>query len=178
MYKRRWYDRDEGLARPITQLHMMPEAIGIVIANGLLMLAEGHYGVIQTSQKILGQEKVLALHKAQRKQRAMDQQPVIHGALLRFYMLDAQQRRKFSYDLSAMITNTLEYLQLCRKFNQVPQIETIGHLTNIYVSRDQVQTQIYLLSLHKEMGDLIVLEEEAAERKNTVHHPPRLIMDN
>lgn len=178
MQGRRWYDGDADLAGPVGRLFLLPEPIGVVIADGVLMLAEGRYDVIRRQQKHHGHEKILGLHKARQKQRSTDQHPVLYGAMVRFYMLDRMHRRLLGRDLNAMILNTADYLALCRKFDQTPRVEVIAALSNIYVSRDQYQAQIYLLALQKELEDVVVLKaSEAGEEKPARYQPPRLIID-
>jgi hypothetical protein len=149
---RRWYDSTPELKQSVGLLESFPDEIRMVVATGLVELAERKFQAdkLMSSRKSLGPDKVLGIYKSKNKRRALDREPACHQTLNYFYALSDENRLRLAKLARELATYIYRYTRACRDWEQAFLVEDVAHLARHFVDMGDEEAQRFLHALEKQ----------------------------
>lgn len=146
MNKNRWYDKDPHAAHAMELLQTFPPAVQTIIAKGVSLLADKEFKVIEMAKtyRTLGRDKVLSLHKAQRKLRRMDENPAVYKAVVHMSILSPAAQNFMVLCILELLELIGQYLKLCKQYVEVPKEDEVIKLTKAYVEEGSEEAVTFL----------------------------------
>ncbi|MGE0201101.1 MAG: hypothetical protein AB7P76_09045 [Candidatus Melainabacteria bacterium] len=145
----RWYDQSPEMSRTVKILEAMPPAVQSIIAQAIVDLAnrECHANEILQSYKSLGSEKIMALHKSQRKLRALDKNPDTFKAMTYLYVLSTENRELIALKVNELVECIRDYFQHCSENQLSPDEEQIHTVRDSYMAAGKDGARMFLQNI-------------------------------
>jgi hypothetical protein len=152
-YKLRFYEEDPSVKFSIEFLFTFPQSVQTIIARGFGQIAVRDYKAQQVlnNTKSLGKEKILALYALRQKRRTYDQNPTVHQAMGYMMVLPDDCRRGLAQRLSELSGFIYEYIKDCQLAGDIPQVEILDNLTDLYVREGSVYVSQFLKLLRTKL---------------------------
>ncbi|MBY0403597.1 MAG: hypothetical protein K2X66_06830 [Cyanobacteria bacterium] len=151
--KRRWYDKNPSMARALGFLESFPEEFHAVVAHGIMDLTNREFQAkeVVKGYRNLGKEKILGLHKSQRKLRKSDKNPNVHSAITHLYVLSPDSQLYMATLIMELVAFVSEYLQSCVRFDKEPSANELGGIVESYIEQGPEQAKKLMTEISKKM---------------------------
>lgn len=148
---RRWHDNRAELSLLIALLEEIPPEVLPLITDALTEKADQEFqvGALLNSMKSLGAEKIMALHKSQKKQRSYDQNQYTHKIANYFYMIPEAEQESFASRFLEFTAIMVEYLANCDSFELQPEEAHLRKMRDLFVSQGEIPVRDYLMEIHQ-----------------------------
>lgn len=160
--KNRWYDKRDITARAINLFETFPDNVQAIIAQGIITLANEEFEAneLMRSYKTLGKERVLSLHKSQRKLRYLDRDHTVHKAMTYLYVLSEESQDFMAKKILEMMEFITQYVKTCQTFESEPTQDDIIQVADTYIKEGVEGTEVFL----KKMKSFLSLQIENRKR--------------
>ncbi len=103
--QQRWYDREPQLAQAVNLLDSFPIETQVIIAEGVVSLAEQQCQARETATTLqsVGTDKILGLHKSQQKRRNTDHHPTLNRAMNYLYLLNPNHQQYMATQINKVL---------------------------------------------------------------------------
>lgn len=168
-YKLRFYEQDPSVKFSIEFLFTFPQSVQTIIARGFGQIAVRDYKahqVLNNETKSLGKDKILALYALRQKRRSYDKNQTVHQAMSYMMVLPEESRRSLAQRLSELSSFIYEYIKDCQIAGDIPQVEILDNLTDLYVREGSIYVSQFLKLLRTR------LEAAALAAKDTQPEKP------
>ncbi len=147
----RWYDNRPKVSRSVLLISALPPDVQSIIAKGIVTMANDEFKAHETLQSLrsLGSDKVMSLHKAQKKQRAIDTNPHMHQAMSYLYILSPENQDVLAERIIELMGFIREYFDACKKSTQEPTEKHIIDLTDSYVQSGSDEAKRFLSQIEE-----------------------------
>lgn len=153
---RRWYDDQKSLLYALSVMEKMPLPMADVLGFNLASVAEAHLAEETRlgQNPSLGTEAVIALHKAQKKQRGYDKPPNLHRMMSTHRQLSKTKQHAMAETSGQLVDCTVAYLKACQAYRQEPKLEIIESLARVFVRLGRLEAEKLLFSLQANFSKL------------------------
>jgi len=163
----RWYDQSPEMSRTVKILEAMPPSVQSIIAQAIVDLAnrECKANEILQSYKSLGSEKIMSLHKSQRKLRALDKNPDTFKAMTYLFVLSTENRELIALKVNELVDCIRDYFKHCSENQLSPDEEQINTVRDSYMAAGKDGAMLFLENVKKQFLDDIASTQVQATVK-------------
>jgi hypothetical protein len=161
MSHKRFYESDPTVKQAVDVMLLFPAEIQEVIGQGFSQIAERDFKAdeLMNNYRSMGADKVLALYKSKKKQRAYDKNPAVHQAVNYLMLMTPENRRFLAIQVVELMGFMQEYLKACRQYQQPAQAQVAKGITETYVKKGPAEAQAFLKALVSEFQKRLSGEE-------------------
>ncbi len=147
----RWYDKRPKVSHSVSLISALPASVQSIIAKGIVTMANDEFKANETleSLRTLGSDKVMSLHKAQKKQRTIDSNPHMHQAMSHLYILSPENQDLLAERVIELMGFIREYFDTCKQSTQEPTEKHIIDLTDSYVQSGSEDAKLFLSQIEE-----------------------------
>jgi hypothetical protein len=137
---RRWYDTRPTIKQAVGLMPKFPHAFQTIMAEGIITIADKQYRAEQrlNELKTLGNKLIMALYKANQKQRKMDHTAELFQLNRYLMILPADKSDALSVDMLKLMTLIGRYIRFTNSFKQQPETGIVGEITNVFTYRGEI----------------------------------------
>jgi hypothetical protein len=149
---KRQYDRSTELVQAVKVLVLMPDEVRSIISEGIIAMIQQEFEEAMQLKhyRSLGAYTVLSLHKTQNRRRDYDQNPVLHKAISRLYILSESRQDDIGRHIRAMVEIIKEYFDTCEKLQRDVSMEDVANITTRYIEEGSTEALAFLQMLKTE----------------------------
>ncbi len=150
---KRWYEQHKTVLKSVELLETFPEEIQVVIAEGIIRLAERECQANEALSNLrsLGPDKVLGIFKSKNRRRTYDKTNPVHQAMNYLFILSEQNRVFIANQVIELVNLIYEYLKICQMYQVSAQLEEVSEMVRLYMEGGTVEAYQMLEASRKRL---------------------------
>lgn len=173
---KRWYDVSPVLKQSVITFTRFPIGIQSIIAIEMNEMAEQRYD-IKYKLKSLGKDKILAMHKAQSKQRSYDTCPHVSKTFNYWFILPDQERLNFASQIMGTSSAVYRFLKVAQEHKYTFEEQDLKRVVSSWIWEGEASTS-KLIDEYQDRLRTRAIEIEVEEKLRIQDDNKGMILDH
>jgi hypothetical protein len=158
---RRWYDSRPPVRQALALMPKFPPAFQTVMADGLLTIADSQYRAEHRLKelKMLGTRLVMALYKANQRQRKADRSTELFQLSRYLLVLPPDKSDALGHDMLRLMTLIARYIKAASVHKTPAEVGLASEITNVFTYRGEAIARKILDDLERQPRSVDTISE-------------------
>ena len=158
---RRWYDSRPPVKQALGLMPKFPSAFQTIMADGLLTIADSQYRAENRLKelKMLGTRLVMAMYKANQKQRKLDRTAELFQLNRYLLVLPQEKSDALGTDMLRLMTLIARYIKASNQQSASAETGVVSEITNVFTYRGEASARKILDDLERHAKPIDTISE-------------------